>query len=68
MLVLNYQAISVLSARKVMSITQVLKDANLSNWILVKMKTGKPVTSKTVGKLANALGVDVTEIVVMKEG
>ena len=57
----NCQKLDVILARKCLSLADLSPE--LSKATLQKVRDGKGVRTKTVGKLAKALGVDVTEII-----
>lgn len=66
---INLVAIKVTMARKCFNVPELAKVSGIKECTIRRMFRGmtEPRLS-TIGKLANALGVDVTEIVVMKEG
>ena len=45
------------------SMTELLNQAHVSTVTLQRIKIGKPVRIKTAGKLAQAVGVDVAELI-----
>lgn len=65
MLKLNYNAIFLLMARNNMSITELAKKLGCTSSATTRILRSKKTQSKTAGKLATALGVDVSEIVIL---
>lgn len=61
---LDFEKIRLECARKCLSMRDVLHRANMSTVTAKRIKSGLEVNPKTAGKLAAALGVDVTEILV----
>lgn len=61
-MLLDMAKIKLYAARKVLSIDELRKLAHISNITVRRINAGKEVYPKTAGKLAAALGVDVTEI------
>ena len=61
-MVLDVQKIKLALARKQLSFLEVLKKAHISSLTASRIYAGSEVQPKTAGKLAAALGVDVTEI------
>ena len=59
---LDFEKIRVICARKCLNMGDVLKAAKMSTFTGKKIRENKEVRTKTAGKLAAALGVDVTEI------
>lgn len=53
-------------ARACMNQTE-LEAKGVGRTLLARIKKGENLTAKTVGKIAKALGVDVTEIIVTEE-
>lgn len=61
-MILDIQKIKLALARKQLSFLEVLKKAHVSSVTAGRINAGLEVRPKTAGKLAAALGVDVTEI------
>lgn len=61
-MLLDIEKIRIACARKKASLTEIIKKAHVSTLSAQRMRKGQNVTTKTAGKLAEALGVDVTEI------
>lgn len=61
-MLLDIAKIKLAAARKVLTMRDVRKLAHLSEVTMRRINAGKEVIPKTAGKLASALGVDVTEI------
>lgn len=62
MMILDMQKIKLALARKQLSFLEILKQAHISSITVGRINAGREVQPKTAGKLAAALGVDVTEI------
>ena len=67
-MVLDIQKIKLALARKQVSLLEVLKQAHISSITVGRINAGHEVQPKTAGKLAAALGVDVTEILKSWQG
>ena len=63
-MVIDFKKLQIFLARKQLRMTQFFKDAHISSVTVKRMKSGCKVTVKTAGKLAAALGCDVTELLV----
>ena len=61
-MILSMEKIKIAAANKQLNFTELLKLAHMSTITARRIKEGKEVNTKTAGKLAAALGVDVTEI------
>ena len=61
-MVLSIEKIKLETARKQKSIAEILKLAHISSVTARRINAGHEVQPKTAGKLAAALGVDVTEL------
>lgn len=61
-MVLDIAKIKLATARKQMSVCEVMKLAHISNVTARRINAGCEVQPKTAGKLAAALGVDVAEL------
>ena len=61
-MILDIQKIKLALARKQLSLFEVLQRAHISSITAGRINAGREVQPKTAGKLAAALGVDVTEI------
>ncbi len=59
---LDFEKIRLACARKCLTVGEALKAAHTSSFTAKRIKDGKEVNTKTAGKLAAALGVDVAEI------
>lgn len=62
-MVLSMEKIKIIVANKRMNLTDMLKEAHVSTVTAGRIRDGKEVNTKTAGKLAAVLGVDVAEIV-----
>jgi len=61
---LDKDKLEILMARKTWSYADLRKASGIGGSAICKMAKGKvSFTTKTAGKIANALGVDVTEII-----
>lgn len=61
-MLLSIEKIKLATARQQKSIAEVLKQAHVSSVTAKRIYAGCEVQTKTAGKLAAALGVDVTEL------
>ena len=61
-MILDIQKIKLALARKQTTFVEILKQAHMSTLTGARINAGLEVQPKTAGKLAAALGVDVTEI------
>ena len=61
-MILDYGKIKLACARKCLTIRNVLQKAHVSTLTAKRIKDGGEVNTKTAGKLAAALGVDVIEL------
>ena len=61
-MVLSIEKIRIAAANKQMNFTEVLKLAHVSTVTAKRIKDGAAVNTKTAGKLAAALGVDVADL------
>ena len=61
-MVLNYEKVKLACARKCLSIKELMTKAHISSVTAIRIKANKEVNTKTAGKLAAALGVDVLEL------
>ncbi len=61
-MVLSYEKVKLACARKCFSIKELLIKAHISTVTAKRIKDGGEINTKTAGKLAAALGVDVTEL------
>ena len=61
-MILDYGKIKLACARKCLTIRNVLQEAHVSTLTAKRIKDGGEVNTKTAGKLAAALGVDVIEL------
>lgn len=61
-MILSIEKIKIAVANKQMNFTEMLKKAHVSTVTAGRIRAGKEVNTKTAGKLAAALGVDVTEL------
>lgn len=59
---LDYEKIKLACARKCLTIRNVLQKARVSTLTAKRIKDGEEVNTRTAGKLAAALGVDITEL------
>ena len=62
---LSLEKIKIATANRCMNFTDMLKQAHISTVTAGRIRNGKEVNTKTAGKLAAVLGVDVRKI--MKE-
>ncbi len=62
-MVLNTKKIEVALARKEKTFSELYKDARISTVTAGRVRKGLPVQPKIAGKLAAALGVDVSELI-----
>lgn len=61
-MVIDIKKVQVILARKQLAMTQFFKEAHFSAATVKRIKSGYEVNTKTAGKLAAALGVDVAEL------
>lgn len=61
-MILDIAKIRLACARKCLTMGQLLKSAHISSFTAKRIKDGGEVHTKTAGKLAAALGVDVAEL------
>lgn len=61
-MILSIQQLRIATARKQMTISEVLKLAHVSTLTWQRIRNRANVSVKTAGKLAAVLGVDVTEL------
>ena len=61
-MVLSYEKVKIACARKCLTITEMLTKAHISTVTAKRIKDGEEVNTKTAGKLAAALGVDVSAL------
>ena len=61
-MILDYEKIKLACARKCFTIRNALQAAHISSLTAKRIKDGMEVNTKTAGKLAAALGVDVAEL------
>ena len=61
-MILDIQKIMLASADKKMNWNELLKHTRISSVTLERIKHGRPVQMKTAGKLAEVLGVSVSEL------
>lgn len=61
-MILDYGKIKLACARKCFTIRNALQAAHISSLTAKRIKDGMEVNTKTAGKLAAALGVDVAEL------
>lgn len=59
---LDFNKIRLVCARKCFSIGEALQAAHVSTFTAKRIREGLEVNTKTAGKLAAALGVDVAEL------
>lgn len=59
---INYLKFFIACAQSKMTMSAAVEKAELSNFVLSRIKRGKNVNATTVGKLADALGVPVTDL------
>lgn len=59
------EKLDLIMSRRCVRSADVQRDANISRTTMYKLLSGSNVRTDTIGKVASALGVDVTEI--MKE-
>ena len=62
MMVLDNEKIKLECARKCLTVRDVLQAAHVSTLTAKRIKDGGEVNTKTAGKLAVALGVDITKL------
>ena len=55
--------LNLMLARRAMSIRQLLKKAGIASQVIGHVKNGHKLTTKTVGKICNALECDPSELV-----
>ncbi len=68
MLRVDRTKIEILQARNGLSVGKLITTSGLTEKTIQNMKNGKPCQILSVYKLAEALGVDVTEIIKESEG
>jgi len=61
-MILNMEKIRIAAARKCYTMTETFKEAHMSVVTVKRIKDGKEINTKTAGKLAAALGVDIVEL------
>ncbi len=61
-MILSIEKIKIAAAGKQMTLTELLKLAHMSTVTAKRIKDGCEVQTKTAGKLAAVLGVDVAEL------
>lgn len=61
-MILDYRKIKLACARKCFTIRNALQAAHISSLTAKRIKDGMEVNTKTAGKLAAALGVDVADL------
>jgi hypothetical protein len=61
-MVLDITKVRIACARKCWTISQAFKQANISTPTEQRIRKKLPLNPKTAGKLAAALGVDITEL------
>ena len=61
-MVIDIKKLQIVLVRKQLRMTQFFKDAHISSVTVKRIKSGCEVTTKTAGKLAAALGCDITEL------
>lgn len=59
---LNHKKIELALARKEIEVKAFCEEAGISTFTFYRIMHGKPFRIRTAGRLARALGVDVTEI------
>ena len=59
---LSIEKIKIIVANKQMNITDMLKEAHVSTVTAGRIRDGKEVNTKTVGKIAAVLGVSVADL------
>ena len=59
---LSLEKIKLATARKQMNFSDVLKQAHVSTLTATRIREGRDVNTRTAGKIAAALGVDVAEL------
>lgn len=64
---INYQKFLIACANAKLTFTEVINKANVSHFVLSSIKQGKNVNTAIAGKLADALGVPVTDLLDLKE-
>lgn len=63
---INRNALDIVLARNCVSISS-LKSSGISSSEIARVSRGDNLTTKSVGKIAKALGVDVTEIIAKED-
>lgn len=61
-MVVDIEKVRIILARKQLSMTQFFKEAHFSQSTVKRIKEGCTINTKTAGKLAAALGCDITEL------
>lgn len=61
-MILDYEKIKLACARKCLTIREILQTAHVSSLTAKRIKDGGEINTKTAGKLAAALGVDIVEL------
>ena len=61
-MIIDYEKLQIICARKCMSVWEIFQQAHISGRTWLRVKAGERVRPKTAGKLAAALKVDVSEI------
>lgn len=61
-MILDYNKVKIACARKCLTMRNALKQAHMSTQTAQRIKEGGEVNPKTAGKLAAALGCDITEL------
>lgn len=64
---INYQKFFIACAKSKITMVAAVEKAGLSSFVLSRVKQGKNVQAATAGKLADALGVPVTDLLDLED-
>lgn len=65
LLTINQTALALLMASKALSQGELLEQAHISQAVIKRIQSGKPIKPVTVGKIASALGCTPADIVLI---